>query len=126
MLGEARRRRRAAGGTGENASIPAEILPIRRQKVAPARLGTRAGRAFDEGEGTSCGAIRLGDFNLITEVFAGGGFQPNLSQKLVVGRRWFFPKDRKPSPGIVDLNRVQAIARQAVEEFAVIAHQPDD
>lgn len=68
----------------------------------------------------------LGISTALLKVLAGSGFEADFGEEKVILRRRTGVELAEPLAGIVDLDRVQAVAVEVVEQFAVVAHQPDD
>src|SRR5262245_4902296 len=111
---------------GHDDPVPTQRLGIVGQKIAPSSLGILFGKPLDELKCPLLHAIGLGNINGRAEVLAGGRFESNFSQILVVIWRRLARQLAKPAIGIMHLDSVQAIASDALKECRVIPHKPND
>ena len=112
------------GAAGEDDVIPAKIAFVLIQKVAPFPLWILLGEIFDELEGALLEGVGLGDGDFVGVVFAGGGFEADVSPA-VLGDGSAFAANAEPLVGIVDADGVEPMAIELSDKVAVVSHEPD-
>lgn len=125
MLGEACCSGAAVGGAGDDDSIPADAFSIGGDEVLPAALGVFFGKMTNELIGTLHHAIGPGDADGGAEVLASGSFEADVTDEVDIGGGGRFAKFSEPAIGIMDLDGVESVAVEALEEVAIVPHEPD-
>ena len=83
------------------------------------------GEIFDELEGALLEGVGLGDGDFVGVVFAGGGFEADVSPA-VLGDGPALAANAEPFIGIVDADGVESIAIELSGKVSVLSHEPND
>jgi hypothetical protein len=122
MDGKPRRGGRAVRAARHDHAVPPQDLAVVGEECLPAPRRILMASHFTKTSAPLLHPVGLGYAHGVAEILAGGGFEADFAEVLVVPSRSLPRQLAEPAVGVMHLDRVQPVARHAFKELPVVPH----